>query len=144
MIVITVNFGAYFTALGVIISLVSLALAISAKRESREFALLELTHQKRMLLSNRFAEISQITTSLRDYKFEDAEQKRAYEMILHLRNRMIDAMNESSELLLEPKKLERKRLLNEISDFNLMLAIQQSNVVLLKEIIENKTPKFGK
>ena len=138
----TSNLSIYFTAFGVFISLVSLALAISAKRESRELSLLELAHQKRMLLSNRFAEVAHVISSLREHTFEDPEEKKSYQIILKLRNHMIDEMNKSSELLLEPKKLNRKQLLNEISDYSLRLAIHQTDIIFLQEIIERKKTKL--
>lgn len=128
-----------FSALSFLLSLYSLWMAHSAKKEARQTALLEMVHQKRMLLSNQFSDIARIVRVLKDEKFEDERIKNSYEQLRDYRNRLIDAMNESSEMLVETSKLDKKLLLNEISDFNLMNAIYKSNIAELEEYIEVKS-----
>lgn len=128
-----------FIALGFIISTVSLWLSISAKKEARETKLIELVHQKRMLLTSFFSEIQPVVRALKDVNFENENLSRSFKHLSEFRGRLIDAMNESSELSANPKELNKELIYNQISDFNLMFSIHKSDLRDLEKYLEKNT-----
>lgn len=141
IVTIDLDLKVIFSGLGFIISLYSLWMAHSAKREAQSAALLELVHQKRMLLGDQFSGIVRVVNALTEDEIEDQELKGLYNQLRDYRDRIITAMNDSSEMMVETRKLNKKRLLNEISDFHLMNAIYKSRMIDLETLIESRQAK---
>ena len=128
-----------FSAIGLIFSLVSLGLSLSAKKEARETKMLELAHQKRMLLSTHLSEVNYITSILKDVSFGNQKFTSSFEHLIEFRNQLIEELNKSAELTLDIKKLDKKQLLNEISDFNTMMAVYKGDIHRLKNYIDKSS-----
>jgi hypothetical protein len=118
-----------FSGLSFIISVVSLFMAISAKREAKETALLDLVHKKRMLLSDNFSEVCRVVRLLKNESFEDQVLSETYVRLREYRDEMIKQMNDSCEMLIDIKFLDKKLLLNQISDFNLLKSLHSSDLI---------------
>lgn len=131
----TAHLNTFLSVLGFIVSIYSLWMARSARGEARNTSLLELVHKKRMVLVSQFSDISSLINDLKYEDLEDKEARRLYNQIKNYRNQLIEAMNSSSELMVDPQDLDKKRLLNEISDFNLMHAIHKSTITELDDLI---------
>jgi hypothetical protein len=128
-----------FSGLSFVISVVSFFMAVSAKKEARETALLDLVHKKRMLLSDNFSEVGRVVRLLKNENFEDQELSETYVRLREYRDEMIEQMNESSEMFIDIKSLDKKILLNQISDFNLLKSIHSSDLIDLQVYIANKS-----
>lgn len=128
-----------FSGLSFIISVVSLFMAISAKREAKETALLDLVHKKRMLLSDNFSEVCRVVRLLKNENFEDHVLSEAYVRLREYRDEMIKQMNDSCEMLIDIKSLDKKLLLNQISDFNLLKSLHSSDLIDLQVYVTNKS-----
>lgn len=127
------------SGLSFVISVVSFFMAVSAKREAKETALLDLVHKKRMLLSDHFSEVGRVVRLLKNEKFEDQKLSETYDRLRKYRDEMIEEMNDSSEMLVDIKSLDKKLLLNQISDFNLLKSVYSSDLIDLQEYIANKS-----
>jgi hypothetical protein len=124
-----------FTVIGLVISFVSLGLAISAKKEAKETKMLELAHQKRMQLGAHLSEVSYLSNLLRGVKFNEEGYSDSYNRIIEFRNRIIEALNNCSELQVDTKTLNKKQILNEISDFNTMMAVYKPDIYKLEKYL---------
>lgn len=128
-----------FIGLGFVLSTVSLWLSISAKIEAREAKLIELLHQKRMLLTTLFAEVQKVVRGLKDVDFENEDLSRSYKQLSDFRVRLIDALNEESEMSANPEKLNKELIYNQMSDFNLMFSIHKSDLRDLEKYLDKNT-----
>ena len=128
-----------FSGFSFVISVVSLFMAVSAKNEAKETALLDLVHKKRMLLSDNFSEVGRVVRLLKNEKFEDQNLSETYVRLRKYRDEMIEEMNDSSEMLVDIKSLDKKLLLNQISDFNLLKSVHSSDLIDLQIYIDNKS-----
>jgi hypothetical protein len=118
-----------FSGLSFVISVVSLFMAVSAKKEAKETALLDLVHKKRILLSDNFSEVCRVVRLLKDENFENQKLSESYARLRKYRDEMIEQMNDSYEMVVDIKSLDKKLLLNQISDFNLLKSIYSSDLI---------------
>jgi hypothetical protein len=134
-----VDFKLIISGLGFFISLISFGMAFSAKKEAKQTIVLDLIHKKRMMLTEHFSEVLRIDRALRNQKIDDADISGIYEQLVEYKNQLIQAMNESSETVVSIKSLDKKILLNEISDNSLMYTIHKVQIIDLENYIANKS-----
>ena len=134
-----VDFKLIISGLGFFISLMSFGMAYSAKREAKQTIILDLIHKKRMMLTEYFSEVLRIDRALRNVEINDPTISGIYEQIVEYKNRLIHAMNESSETLVSIESLDKKTLLNEISDNSLMYSMHKAQIIDLENYITNKS-----
>tara|TARA_B100001063_G_C16643740_1_gene492223 strand:- start:523 stop:954 length:432 start_codon:yes stop_codon:yes gene_type:complete len=136
-----VDFKLIISGLGFFISLMSFGMAYSAKKEAKQTIILDLIHKKRMMLTEHFSEVLRVDRALRNETIDDADISGIYEQLVEYKNQLIQAMNESSETLVSIKSLDKKTLLNEISDNSLMYTIHKVQIIELENYIANKSKK---
>lgn len=93
------------------------------------------------MLTEYFSEVLRIDRALRNVDINDPTISGIYEQIVEYKNRLIHAMNESSETLVSIESLDKKTLLNEISDNSLMYSMHKAQIIDLENYITNKSKK---
>lgn len=134
--VFDIDYKLLFSGLGFVLSLVSLAMAYSARKEARQTIIFDLIHKKRMFLAEYFSEVLRVLSLCEKVTNKDSEYNELYEEVMGYRNDLIEAMNESSEINVDIKKYDKKTLLNQISDNSVVFSMLTPRLGKLESYIE--------
>ncbi len=134
-VVIEIDPKLLFMGLSAVISIASLIISISIKKDVKSSNRIELLHKKRIYVAEQLAEIGYIVKLGQNKKFHTQKLTDSYNRLLEHRNMLLDEFNKPSEMIVNPKHLNENVILNEISDLAAMSGFLKTDVKVLEKAL---------